>query len=111
MNTIISTGTLELLGSKIKKGKNALSFASPEKEIFFLFIYEVITWEKFHKRAAIHYWWGLKSRFCSGARDLFFIQHVSPPRCPAAGERPGPLLPSRRARKCHVYLNDIPNGS
>jgi hypothetical protein len=27
---------LALLRSKIKKGKNALSFASPEKEIFFL---------------------------------------------------------------------------
>jgi len=32
-----------------------MSFASPEKEKYFLFIYEVITWEKFHKRAANHY--------------------------------------------------------
>ena len=40
---------------KIKKLKIALSFASPEKEKYFLFIYEVITWEIFHKRAANHY--------------------------------------------------------
>jgi len=33
--------------------KNALSFASPEKEKYFLFIYEVITWEKILKRATI----------------------------------------------------------
>jgi len=39
--------------SKIKKGKNAL-FCFAEKEKYFLFIYEVITWEKFHKRAANH---------------------------------------------------------
>jgi hypothetical protein len=31
---------------KKKKAKIALSFASPEKEKYFLFIYEVITWEK-----------------------------------------------------------------
>ena len=37
---------LALLWSKIKKGKIALSFASPEKEKYFLFIYEVITWGK-----------------------------------------------------------------
>jgi len=36
--------------------KNALSFASPEKEKYFLFIYKVITWEKILKRATIHYW-------------------------------------------------------
>jgi hypothetical protein len=32
-----------------------MSFPSPEKEKYFLLIYEVITWEKFHKRATIHY--------------------------------------------------------
>jgi len=31
---------------KKKKAKIALSFASPEKEKYFLFIYEVITWKK-----------------------------------------------------------------
>jgi hypothetical protein len=30
-----------------------LSFASPEKENYFLFIYEVITWEKRKKSPAI----------------------------------------------------------
>ena len=35
--------------------KIALSFASPEKEKCFLFIYEVITWEFFYKRSTIHY--------------------------------------------------------
>jgi len=30
-----------------------MSFASPEKEKYFLFIYEVITWEKILKRATI----------------------------------------------------------
>jgi len=40
---------------KIKKLKIALSFASPEKEKYFLFIYEVITWEKFHKRCRLYY--------------------------------------------------------
>jgi hypothetical protein len=33
-----------------------LSFASPEKEKYFLFIYEVITWEKFNKRPSNYYW-------------------------------------------------------
>jgi len=33
-------------------GKIALSFASPEKEKYFLFIYEVITWEKRKKSLA-----------------------------------------------------------
>jgi hypothetical protein len=37
---------LALLRSKIKKLKITLSFASPEKEFFFLNIYDVITWEK-----------------------------------------------------------------
>ena len=40
-----------------KKGKNALSFASPEKENYFLFIYEVITWEKIYKLPSIYYCW------------------------------------------------------
>jgi hypothetical protein len=31
------------------------SFASPEKEKYFLFIYEVITWGKRKKSSAIHY--------------------------------------------------------
>jgi len=30
-----------------------LSFVSPEKEKYFLFIYEVITWEKILKRGTI----------------------------------------------------------
>ncbi len=46
---------LALLWSKIKKLKIALSLASPEKEKYFLFIYDVITWEIFYKRAANHY--------------------------------------------------------
>jgi len=37
------------------KGQNCLSFASPEKEKYFLFIYEVITWDFFLKRFNIHY--------------------------------------------------------
>jgi len=28
---------------------------SPEKEKYFLFIYEVITWEKIYKRSTIYY--------------------------------------------------------
>ena len=32
-----------------------MSFASPEKEKYFLFIYEVITWEKILKRASNYY--------------------------------------------------------
>jgi hypothetical protein len=34
------------LVKQIKKGKIALSFASPEKENYFFYIYAVITWEK-----------------------------------------------------------------
>ena len=44
---------LALLSSKIKKGKNALSFASPEKEKYYLFIYEMITWGKRKKSSVI----------------------------------------------------------
>ncbi len=44
---------LALVWSKIKKLKFALSFASPEKEKYFLFIYEVITWGKRKKSSAI----------------------------------------------------------
>jgi hypothetical protein len=36
-------------------GKIALSFASPEKEKYFLFIYELITWEKEKLRCRIYY--------------------------------------------------------
>ena len=38
-----------------KGGKIALSFASPEKEKYYYFIYDVITWEKFHKRSSTYY--------------------------------------------------------
>jgi hypothetical protein len=48
-----------------KKGKIALSFASPEKENYYIYIYAVITWEIFHKRAANHYSWGCeRDPFC-----------------------------------------------
>jgi hypothetical protein len=36
-------------------GKITLSFASPEKENYFFYIYDVITWEFFSKSAAYHY--------------------------------------------------------
>ena len=39
----------------IIKGKITLSFASPEKEKYLFYIYEVITWENFHKEARIYY--------------------------------------------------------
>ena len=39
--------------AKLKKGKIVLSFASPGKEKYFLFIYEVITWEKRKKGSAL----------------------------------------------------------
>jgi hypothetical protein len=46
------------LADRKKKGGGeiALSFASPEKEKYFLFIYEVITWEFFYKRSTNHYY-------------------------------------------------------
>jgi hypothetical protein len=37
----------------MKLMKIALSFASPEKEKYFLFIYDVITWEKISKRSSL----------------------------------------------------------
>ena len=36
-------------------GKITLSFASPEKENYLFYIYEVITWGKRKKSIAIHY--------------------------------------------------------
>jgi hypothetical protein len=39
-------GGFSSIMNKKKKAKIALSFASPEKEKYFLFIYEVITWKK-----------------------------------------------------------------
>jgi len=39
----------------IIKGKITLSFASPEKENLYIYIYDVITWEKFVKRS-VHYY-------------------------------------------------------
>ena len=44
-----------LIKQKKKGGEIALSFASPEKEKYFLFIYEVITWEKIYKRSTNPY--------------------------------------------------------
>ena len=38
-----------------KGGKIALSFASPEKEKYYYFIYDVITWEKNLKRSSTYY--------------------------------------------------------
>ena len=38
-----------------KGGKIALSFASPEKEKYYYFIYDVITWEKILKRSSTYY--------------------------------------------------------
>ena len=49
---------LALLRSKIKKGKIALSFASPEKEFFFLNICDVITSPEKEQSSANHYWEG-----------------------------------------------------
>jgi hypothetical protein len=43
------------LMKKKKGGKIALSFASPEKEKYYYFIYDVITWEKILKRSSIYY--------------------------------------------------------
>jgi hypothetical protein len=40
---------------KIKKLKIALSFASPEKENYYIYIYAVITWEIFYKRPSNYY--------------------------------------------------------
>jgi len=37
----------------IIKGKITLSFASPEKENLYIYIYAVITWGKIYKRANI----------------------------------------------------------
>jgi hypothetical protein len=45
---------LALLLSQKKRGKIALSFASPEKEFVF-YIYDVITWENFHKLCRLYY--------------------------------------------------------
>jgi hypothetical protein len=44
---------LALLWSKIKKGKIALSFASPEKEKYYFIYYAVIVKQNFYKRATI----------------------------------------------------------
>jgi hypothetical protein len=38
-----------------KGGKIALSFASPEKEKYYYFIYDVITWDFFSKESRIYY--------------------------------------------------------
>jgi len=39
----------------IIKGKITLSFASPEKENLYIYIYDVITWKKFHKYSEQYY--------------------------------------------------------
>ena len=36
-------------------GKITLSFASPEKENLYIYIYDVITWKKFHKYSELYY--------------------------------------------------------
>jgi hypothetical protein len=41
--------------AKKKGGKIALSFASPEKENYYFYIYDVITWEKILKRCRHYY--------------------------------------------------------
>ena len=43
----------------IIKGKITLSFASPEKENLYTYIYDVITWKKFQKYSELYY-----LRFC-----------------------------------------------
>jgi hypothetical protein len=43
----------------IIKGKITLSFASPEKENLYIYIYDVITWKKFHKYSEHNYWGGV----------------------------------------------------
>jgi hypothetical protein len=53
-------GGFSSLMKQKKRGKIALSFASPEKE-FFIYIYDVITWEEILKRATIHYFSALTS--------------------------------------------------
>ena len=39
----------------IIKGKITLSFASPEKENLYIYIYDVITWKKIHKLSEHYY--------------------------------------------------------
>jgi len=41
-----------------KRGKIALSFASPEKGKYYYFIYDVITWEEISKESRIYYYRG-----------------------------------------------------
>jgi hypothetical protein len=43
------------LWSKKEKGKITLSFASPEKEKIYIYIYDVITWKKISKLAEHNY--------------------------------------------------------
>jgi hypothetical protein len=50
--------------TKKKGGEIALSFASPEKEKYHYFIYDVITWEKFLKRFSTYYSYPQKLKLC-----------------------------------------------
>ncbi len=43
------------LTAVVLKGKITLSFASPEKENLYIYIYDVITWKKFHKYSEQYY--------------------------------------------------------
>ena len=43
------------LTAVVVKGKITLSFASPEKENLYIYIYDVITWKKFHKYSEQYY--------------------------------------------------------
>ena len=45
-----------------KKLKIALSFASPEKEKYFVYIYDVIAWEKLYKRFRLYYFSVMKRK-------------------------------------------------
>ena len=45
-----------------KKLKIVLSFASPEKEKYFVYIYDVITWEKLYKRFRLYYFSVMKRK-------------------------------------------------
>jgi len=57
----------------IIKGKITLSFASPEKENLYIYIYDVITWKKKAKRFRLYYSCYYRSK---SALDQFCFLHI-----------------------------------
>ncbi len=65
LHSIDRTHNHRVSDNRVVKGKITLSFASPEKENLYIYIYDMITWNFFVKLSEHYYSYGIRLGFSS----------------------------------------------